>query len=77
MIIFLLLAPICNHDQKLLYVFSDAMWEPLKDSGGRRAYALDEESGELFYIANATVAFVCFGPADNTWHESSKKIGFV
>ena len=61
---------------KPLYVWSDAMWEPLKHEGGRLVSAVDEETGELFYIAKATIAFVCFDPSDGTWHESSRVIGF-
>ena len=31
--------------------------------------------GGVFYIAKATIAFVCFDPRDNTWHESTKSVG--
>jgi len=51
------------------------MWEPLTTDGGDRVSAIDEESGEIFYIAHATIAFVCFDPKDGTWHESTKEIG--
>jgi hypothetical protein len=52
------------------------MWEPLKDDGGRRASAIDEETGALFYIARATIAFVCFDPKDGTWHDSHHHVDF-
>jgi len=37
--------------------------------------AIDDETGDVFYIASAVIAFICFDPRDGTWHESSKKIG--
>ena len=51
------------------------MWEPLKDDDGHRVSAIDEETGDVFYIAQAVIAFVCFDPKDGTWHDSSMQIG--
>ena len=58
-----------------LYIWSDAMWEPLSTGGSDRASAIDAETGEVFYIARAAVAFVCYDPVGNVWYESSKSIG--
>ena len=66
--------PLVPDDARPLYVWSDAMWEPLYCEGGRRVTAIDEVTGSVFYIANATIAFVCFDPSDGTWHESSMPV---
>lgn len=51
------------------------MWAPLRDSRGSQVSAIDEETGDVFCIASAVIAFICFDPRDGTWHELSKKIG--
>ena len=40
-----------------------------------RASAIDATTGEVFYIAEAAVAFVCYDPVSDVWYESSKSIG--
>ena len=58
-----------------LYVWSDAMWEALKDDSGGLVSVLDEETGHLFYLGKAVIAFLCFDPSDSTWHTSHCHIG--
>ena len=61
--------------QRPLYVWSDAMWEATKNDDGSLACAIDGESGDIFYIAEAAIAFVVFDPVDGSWHAGAKKIG--
>ena len=58
-----------------LYVWSDAMWEPQESDSGGLAEAVDEESGAVFYIAKACVAFTVFDPVECVWHKADKDIG--
>ena len=67
--------PLKRVKRRPLYVWSDAMWEAKKNGDGTLATALDPDSGELFYIAEAAIAFVVFDPSDNTWHAGVKQIG--
>ena len=60
--------PLRDSDIKPLYIWSDAMWELHKSEDGCVATAVDTESGETFYIADAAIAFVVFDPMDQTWH---------
>ena len=48
--------------RKPLYIWSEAMWEAKTNGDGTLATALDPDSGELFYIAEAAISFVVFGP---------------
>ena len=58
-----------------LYVWSDAMWEALTDDSGGLVSVMDDETGHLFYLGKAVIAFLCFDPADGTWHTSHLHIG--
>ena len=60
--------------QPPLYVWSDAMWEPLETDSGGLVEATDDE-GRVFYIAKACIAFTVFDPATKAWHKSEKEIG--
>ena len=58
-----------------LYVWSDAMWDLCTDEAGATVVALDDETGEEFYVADAAVAFTVYDPSDGTWHVSAQRIG--
>ena len=51
---------------KPVYVWSDAMWDALKDDSGDLVSVLDPETGETFYLGSAVIAFLCFDPKDGT-----------
>jgi len=60
--------------EKSLYIWSDAMWE-LTTAAGATVTAIDEATGEEFYVADAAIAFVLFDPSDGTWHTCEAQIG--
>jgi hypothetical protein len=57
-----------------LYVWTDAMWEPLETDTGGLVEAVDDD-GNVFYIAKACIAFTVFDPVTKVWHKSEKEIG--
>ena len=61
--------PLYESDERPLYVWSDAMWELADSVGGATVTAVDDETGELYYVADAAIAFTVFDPEDGTWHE--------
>ena len=51
------------------------MWELYRSSEGEMVQVIDEDSGEVFYSAQAAIAFVLFDPSDESWHVCSADIG--
>ena len=58
-----------------LYVWTDAMFEQLRDDSGECVAVVDEETGELFYLGDAEIAFTAYDPIDCTLHTGSRRIG--
>ena len=58
-----------------IYIWSDAMWEPLKGDDGEALQVFDEVSGESFYIAKATLAFAVYRPWEGKWAHSYHDVG--
>ena len=58
-----------------MYIWSDAMWEPIKDGSGGAVQVLDEATGESFYLAKATLAFVVYVPWLGKWFHSHRDVG--
>ena len=56
--------------EQCIYIWSDAMWEPIKDEHGDAVQVFDEVTGESFYIAEATLAFVIYRPWARKWSHS-------
>ena len=67
--------PIREPSDPPLYVWSDAMFELVKDERSAAVSALDDESKEVFHAASAAIAFVVFDPVDGTWHSCSAQVG--
>jgi hypothetical protein len=59
-----------------LYVWTDAMFEQKRGDNGECVCVIDEETGDLFYIGDAEIAFVAYDPIDDTWHTGAKFVGF-
>ena len=59
-----------------LYVWTDAMFELKRDDNGECVCVIDEETGGLFYIGDAELAFVAYDSIDGTWHTGAKLVGF-
>ena len=53
--------------ERCVYIWSDAMWEPVRDGSGEAVQVFDEDTGESFYIAKATLAFVVYVPWLKKW----------
>ena len=53
-----------------IYIWSDAMWEPITNSDGEAVQVFDEVTGSSFYIAEATLAFAVYRPWANKWTHS-------
>jgi len=66
--------PLKDVDERPLYVWSDAMWDLVSTADGSTVVAIDEETGEDFYVADAAIAFVVFDPSDDTWHTCTARI---
>ena len=62
-------------ERGLLYVWSDAMYEALRNDAGGYASALDPDTGEVVYLGRATIAFVVFDAESGEWHVGSRDIG--
>ena len=45
-------------------------------SRGLTLCVIDEETGGLFYIGDAELAFVAYDSIDDTWHTGAKLVGF-
>ena len=45
-------------------------------SRGLTLCVIDEETGGLFYIGDAELAFVAYDSIDGTWHTGAKLVGF-
>ena len=58
-----------------IYIWSDAMWEPVRGDDGEALQVFDEVSGESFYIAKATLAFAVYRAWTGTWAHSYKDVG--
>ena len=58
-----------------LYIWSDAMWEPLENDSGGLVTAVDETTQEVFYLAKAEMAFCVYDVEKNEWHRSQLDIG--
>ena len=56
-------------------MWTDAAWEPSLDEAGELVTALDGD-GELFYLGQASIAFVVFDPRQNKWYEGHRDIHF-
>ena len=56
--------------EQCLYIWSDAMWEPLRDADGEFFVIVDEETGVEFRAARATLAFVVYVPWLKQWYHS-------
>ena len=61
--------------EQCVYIWSDAMWEPLTDAQGDAVQVFDEVSGESFYIAKATLAFVVYRPWCDKWSHAYRDVG--
>ena len=66
--------PLYDSQELPLYVWSDAMWELAPAADGAVVTAVDEETGDEYYVAAAAIAFIIFDPEDNTWHECHAEI---
>jgi hypothetical protein len=51
------------------------MWEAEGERKGEGVTAVDEITGEIFYVAQANVAFVAFDASDFSWHWSNSEVG--
>jgi hypothetical protein len=70
------LIPLVDSDRsECIYIWSDAMWEPLRGDDGEALQVFDEVSGESFYIAKATLAFSVYRAWTGTWAHSYKDVG--
>ena len=58
-----------------IYIWSDAMWEPIKDDKGEAVQVFDEVTGASFFIASATLAFAVYRPWANQWTHSYFNVG--
>lgn len=58
-----------------IYIWSDAMWEPITDDMGEAVQVFDEVTGARFYIASATLAFAIYRPWANKWTHSYFDVG--
>jgi hypothetical protein len=52
------------------------MFEQKRGYNGECVCVIDEETGDLFYIGDAEIAFVAYDPIDDTWHTGAKFVGF-
>ena len=57
-----------------LYIWSDAMWEPLETDSGGLVTAYDDD-GKLYYLAKAQIAFAVYDVENDEWHRSQRDIG--
>ena len=70
------LIPLVDSDRsECIYIWSDAMWEPVRGDDGEALQVFDEVSGESFYIAKATLAFSVYRAWTGTWAHSYKDVG--
>ena len=51
------------------------MWELHRLPTGDMVQIVDEETGDIFYSAQAAIAFVMFDPSDGSWHVCHEEIG--
>jgi hypothetical protein len=70
------LIPLVDSERdECIYIWSDAMWEPLTGDDGEALQIFDEVSGESFYIAKATLAFTVYRAWTGTWAHSYRDVG--
>ena len=70
------LIPLLDSERsECIYIWSDAMWEPVRGDDGEALQVFDEVSGESFYIAKATLAFAVYRAWTGTWAHSYKDVG--
>ena len=70
------LIPLVDSERnECIYIWSDAMWEPLRGDDGGALQVFDEVSGESFYIAKATLAFAVYRAWTGTWTHSYRDVG--
>ena len=50
------------------------MWDALEDDSGDLVTVIDEDTGKVFYVAEAQIAFVVYDPSKNIWHRAHRKI---
>ena len=61
--------------ERCVYIWSDAMWEPVQGRYGEAVKVWDDETGEYFYIAAATLAFAVYLPWLDEWVYGDKDVG--
>ena len=68
--------PLVDSDRsECIYIWSDAMWEPVRGDKGEALQIFDEVSGESYYIAKATLAFAVYRPWAKKWTHSYRDVG--
>ena len=67
--------PVLPDTERPVYIWSDAMWNALKDDSGDLVSVVDPDSGDVFYLGDAVIAFLCFDPKTRVWHTSTLTIG--